>query len=289
MAKVAFIGVGVMGGPMAGHLLAKGHDVTVSDRLPAQAEAWVAERGGALAATPRQAAAGAEFVLTSVGTDDDLRDAVLGETGAFAGMAAGSVFVDHTTASAAIARELHALGREQGVDFLDAPVSGGQSGAVEGVLSVMCGGEVEPFERARPLIEAYARACDLIGPAGAGQLCKMVNQICGVGVIQGLAEGMNFGLKAGLDMDKVLAVVSKGAAASWQMDNRAPTMCRGEFDFGFAVDWMRKDLRLCLDEARRNGARLPTIALIEQFYGQLQARGGGRWDASSLINLLAQD
>jgi len=289
MTKVAFLGLGVMGFPMAGHLAAAGHAVTVYNRTAAKAEAWVAKHGGAATPTPRAAAAGAEIVFSCVGNDDDLRSVILGEEGAFAGMAAGSILVDNTTASAEVARALAAAGQERGIACIDAPVSGGQAGAENGTLTVMCGGEPAAFERARPAIEAFARAVTLMGPAGAGQLTKMVNQICIAGLLQGLAEGMNFGQKAGLDMAKVIEVIGKGAAQSWQMDNRAATMCQGKFDFGFAVDWMRKDLGICLAEAKHNGARLPVTALVDQFYGQVQARGGSRWDTSSLMQLLARD
>lgn len=284
--RVAFLGLGVMGDPMAGHLARAGHQVTVYNRTPAKAQRWVAEYGGHAAATPREAAAGAQFVCACVGNDDDLRSVVLGEHGAFAGMAADAVFVDHTTASAAVARALYATARERGLHFVDAPVSGGQAGAVNGVLTVMCGGDAAAFERARPVLGAYARAVTLIGAAGAGQLAKMVNQLCIAGLVQGLAEGIGFGQAAGLDMKLVLQVIGKGAAQSWQMDNRGGTMVDGKFDFGFAVDWMRKDLGLCLDEARRNGAALPVAALVDQFYGEVQAMGGGRWDTSSLIRRL---
>ncbi len=286
MAKVAFVGLGVMGYPMAGHLAAGGHEVTVYNRSPAKAEDWVAKHGGARAGTPRAAAEGVEIVFSCVGNDDDLRSVVLGEDGIFAGLDAGGILVDHTTASAEVARELAAIGAERGIHVIDGPVSGGQAGAENGVLTVMCGGEAAPFEQAKPVIDCFARACTLMGPVGAGQLTKMVNQICVAGVVQGLAEGMHFGMQAGLDMDKVIDVISKGAATSWQMENRAATMVRGEFDFGFAVDWMRKDLGICLAEAKQNGARLPTAALIDQFYAQVQARGGGRWDTSSLMHLL---
>ncbi|GAB4361346.1 MAG: NAD(P)-dependent oxidoreductase [Kiloniellaceae bacterium] len=289
MTKVAFLGLGVMGFPMAGHLAAAGHDVTVYNRSAAKAEAWVAQHGGRAAATPREAAAGAEMVFCCVGNDDDLRSVILGDDGAFAGMGQDSILIDNTTASAEVARELAAIGAEKGIAFIDAPVSGGQAGAENGVLTVMCGGERGAFERARPVIDAFARAVTLMGPSGAGQLTKMVNQICIAGLLQGLAEGMNFGLRAGLDMEKVIGVIGKGAAQSWQMDNRADTMCRGEFEFGFAVDWMRKDLGICLAEAKTNGARLPVTALVDQFYAQVQARGGNRWDTSSLMNLLAKD
>ncbi len=292
MTKVAFIGLGVMGYPMAGHIAAAGHEVTVYNRTEAKAEAWVSEHaghGGATAPSPRAAAEGAEMAFTCVGNDDDLRAVALGEEGAFAGLAPGSLFIDNTTASAVVARELFAAGAERGIGAIDAPVSGGQAGAENGALTVMCGGGEEDFERARPVIDAYARAVNLIGPAGAGQLTKMVNQLCVAGVVQGLAEALNFGLKAGLDMDKVVATISKGAAQSWQMENRSATMCRGEFEFGFAVDWMRKDLAICFEEARLNGARLPVAALVDQFYTQVQARGGKRWDTSSLIHLLMND
>jgi 3-hydroxyisobutyrate dehydrogenase len=289
MTEVAFVGLGVMGYPMAGHLAAGGHQVTVYNRTAEKAQAWAAEHGGRSAPTPREAAQGAEIVFSCVGTDDDLRSVVLGDDGILAGLSAGGVYVDHTTASAIVAREIFALGRDQGIEVIDAPVSGGQAGAENGALTVMCGGEDAPFERAKPVIDCYARACTLMGPSGAGQLTKMVNQICIAGLVQGLAEGLNFGIKAGLDMDRVIAVISKGAAQSWQMDNRAATMCQGDFEFGFAVDWMRKDLDICLAEARANGARLPVAALVDQFYAQIQARGGRRWDTSSLMQLLAKD
>jgi len=289
MAHVAFIGLGVMGYPMAGHLRSGGHDVTVFNRTATRAEEWVSEFGGRRAPTPREAAAGADFVFTCVGNDADLRSVVLGDDGAFAGMKSGSILVDDTTASADVARELHGVARQAGLGFVDAPVSGGEAGAQNGVLTVMCGGEETDFARAEPVIACFARAVTLMGPAGAGQLTKMVNQIAVAGVLQGLAEALNFGLRAGLDMERVIEVVSKGAAQSWQMDNRASTMCRGEFEFGFAVDWMRKDLGICLHEAKINGARLPVTALIDQFYAQLQARGGYRWDTSSLMQLLTKD
>jgi 3-hydroxyisobutyrate dehydrogenase len=289
MTEVAFIGLGVMGYPMAGHLAAGGHQVTVFNRTADKAQAWVAEHGGRSALTPREAAQGAEIVFSCVGNDDDLRSVVLGDDGILAGLSAGGVYVDHTTASAIVARELFALGRDQGVQVIDAPVSGGQAGAENGALTVMCGGEGAPFERVKPVIDCYARACTLMGASGAGQLTKMVNQICIAGLVQGLAEGLNFGTKAGLDMERLIAVISKGAAQSWQMDNRAATMCQGEFEFGFAVDWMRKDLDICLAEARVNGARLPVAALVDQFYAQIQSRGGRRWDTSSLMQLLAND
>ncbi|WIT09773.1 NAD(P)-dependent oxidoreductase [Paucibacter sediminis] len=284
--KVAFLGLGVMGYPMAGHLARAGHRVTVYNRTPAKAEAWVKEYGGASAATPAAAAAGAEFVFACVGNDDDLRSVVLGEQGAFAGMAAGAIFVDHTTASAEVARELHAAARASGLQFVDAPVSGGQAGAVNGALTVMCGGDAAAFAAAQSVALAFARAVTLVGAPGAGQLAKMVNQICIAGLVQGLAEAIAFGQKAGLDMKQVLDVIGKGAAQSWQMDNRGKTMVDDQFNFGFAVDWMRKDLGLVLDEARRNGARLPVTAVVDQFYADVQALGGGRWDTSSLIKRL---
>jgi 3-hydroxyisobutyrate dehydrogenase len=288
--RVAFLGLGVMGFPMAGHLRARGgHDVAVYNRTRAKSDAWVQKHGGRAAATPREAAQGAEIVFMCVGNDDDVRGIVYGKDGALAGLGKGTILVDHTTASADLARELHQKGKEQGVDFIDAPVSGGQAGAENGQLTVMCGGDQAPFDRAKPVIDAYAKSCLLLGQAGAGQLTKMVNQICIAGLVQGLAEGMAFGSKAGLDMEKVIAVISKGAAQSWQMDNRAKTMVQGKFDFGFAVDWMRKDLGICLAEAKKSGARLPVTALVDQFYGHVQARGGRRWDTSSLMNLLMQD
>ena len=284
--KVAFLGLGVMGYPMAGHLKKAGHDVTVYNRTSAKADQWAAEYGGKSAPTPRQAAHDADIVFCCVGNDDDLRSVVLGEHGAFAGMKAGAVFVDHTTASAEVARELFEVGKHKGVAFVDAPVSGGQAGAVNGVLTVMCGGEQADFDRVKPVGMAYSRAFTLVGAPGAGQLAKMVNQICIAGLVQGLSEGINFGLAAGLDMKLVLDVINKGAAGSWQMDNRGSTMVDDKFDFGFAVDWMRKDLGMCLDEAKRNGAPLPATALIDQFYGDVQRMGGGRWDTSSLIKRL---
>lgn len=290
MANVAFIGLGVMGYPMAGHLLKKGgHSVTVYNRTAEKAARWTREYGGRAASTPRAAAQDADFVFSCVGNDQDVRSIAHGDNGALVGMKPGAIFIDHTTASAALARELDERARALGLGFLDAPVSGGQSGAQSGQLGIMVGGEVAVFERAKPVLDLYARSCALIGPTGSGQLTKMVNQICVVGVIQGLAEGLNFGQRAGLDMEKVLSVIGKGAATSWQMENRWQTMLAGQFDFGFASDWMRKDLGICLAEAKVNGARLPVTALIEQFYGHVQARGGGRWDSSSLINLLAQD
>lgn len=288
--RVAFIGLGVMGYPMAGHLAAAGHSVAVYNRTASKAQNWVAEFApvaGAervrAAATPAQAAQGADIVFSCVGNDDDLRSVTLGETGAFAGMAPGSVYVDHTTASADVARELYAAAQQRGLHFVDAPVSGGQEGAQKGLLTVMCGGDADVFERVAPVIAAYARACARMGPAGAGQLTKMVNQIAIAGVVQGLAEAVAFGQAAGLDIPKVIEVISKGGAQSWQMDNRAISMAEGRFDFGFAVDWMRKDLGLVLQEARRNGAQVPVTALIDQFYAEVQAIGGNRWDTSSLI------
>jgi 3-hydroxyisobutyrate dehydrogenase len=283
LAQVAFLGLGVMGYPMAGHLKAKGHETRVYNRTTAKAERWVAEYGGSSGPSPREAAKDCDFVFACVGNDDDLRGIVLGPDGAFAGMKPSAVFVDHTTASARVARDLHEEAAKRGVHFIDAPVSGGQAGAENGALTVMCGGDAGPFGRAEPVIAAYARACRLIGGPGAGQLTKMVNQICIAGLIQGLAEGLQFGRKAGLDLETVVAVISKGAAQSWQMDNRSKTMTAGQFDFGFAVDWMRKDLGICLEEARRNGAHLPATALVDQFYSELQKMGGARWDTSSLI------
>ena len=283
---VAFLGLGVMGHPMAGHLARAGHRVTVYNRTAARAQAWVDQYGGRAAATPREAAAGAQFVFACVGNDDDLRSVVLGDDGAFAGMAPGAVFVDHTTASAAVARELHGAALARGLAFVDAPVSGGQAGAVNGALTIMCGGDTSPFEAMKPVAAAYARAVTRIGEAGAGQLAKMVNQVCIAGLVQGLAEAIAFGHKAGLDMKLVLDVIGKGAAQSWQLDNRGPTMVEDRFDFGFAVDWMRKDLGLVLDEARGNGAQLPVTALVDQFYAEVQAMGGQRWDTSSLIRRL---
>jgi 3-hydroxyisobutyrate dehydrogenase len=286
MAKTAFIGLGVMGYPMAGHLAAKGHEVTVYNRTSAKAEAWAKQHGGKAAPTPKAAAEGAEIVFACVGNDDDLRSVTTGPDGAFHGLAANAVFVDHTTASASVARELFSAAQERGAHFIDAPVSGGQAGAENGVLTVMCGGEAEPYARAEPVIAAFARACRLMGPAGSGQLTKMVNQICIAGLLQGLSEGLHFAQKAGLDGKAVLEVISKGAAGSWQMENRGTTMLDDRFDFGFAVDWMRKDLGICLDEADNNGASLPATALIDQFYKDVQKLGGGRWDTSSLIRRL---
>ncbi|RYF68545.1 MAG: NAD(P)-dependent oxidoreductase [Comamonadaceae bacterium] len=284
--QVAFLGLGVMGFPMAGHLALAGHTVTVYNRSAAKAAAWAQEFKGRTAATPREAAAGADIVFCCVGNDDDLRSVVLGDDGAFAGMAAGAVFVDHTTASADVARELHAQARTAGLHFVDAPVSGGQAGAQNGLLTVMCGGDAEPFARIEPVAQAFSRSIVLLGDSGAGQLAKMVNQICIAGLVQGLSEAIAFGQRAGLDMQAVLAVISKGAAQSWQMENRGKTMVEGKFDFGFAVDWMRKDLGLVLDEAKRNGARLPVTALVDQFYADVQQAGGQRFDTSSLITRL---
>jgi 3-hydroxyisobutyrate dehydrogenase-like beta-hydroxyacid dehydrogenase len=289
MAKIAFLGLGVMGFPMAGHLAKAGHDVTVYNRNAAKAAAWTARHGGRSAATPAAAAAGQDFVLACVGNDNDLRSVVYGDTGAFGAMAKGAVFVDHTTASAEIAREFDAEAKRRGLGFLDAPVSGGQSGAENGQLGIMVGGDAATYASAEPVLKIYAKAISLIGPAGAGQLTKMVNQICIAGLVQGLSEAMNFAVRAGLDTDKVLSVITAGAAGSWQMNNRATTMVQNKFEFGFAVDWMRKDLGICLAEANRNKARLPVTALVDQFYAQVQARGGGRWDTSSLIHLLAKD
>ena len=287
MARVAFLGLGVMGGPMAGHLATAGHDVTVYNRTAAKALEWVADHGHLASPTPVEAADGAEFVMMCVGNDHDVREVALGEHGAVRGMAAGSVLVDHTTASADVARELAAACAARGIGFVDAPVSGGQAGAQNGQLTVMCGADDEAvFARAREIVMAYARECRRLGPAGAGQTTKMVNQICIAGLVQGLAEGINFAQRAGLDVDEVIATISKGAAGSWQMENRSKTMAAGEFDFGFAVEWMRKDLAICLAEAERIGARLPVTALIDQFYAQVIERGGRRWDTSSLVQLL---
>jgi 3-hydroxyisobutyrate dehydrogenase/2-hydroxy-3-oxopropionate reductase len=287
--KATFLGLGVMGLPMAGHLAKAGHAVTVYNRSAAKAQAWVAEFGGAAAATPREAAAaggGADVVFCCVGNDDDLRSVVLGPDGALAGMKPGAVFVDHTTASANVARELYAAAQAKGLHFVDAPVSGGQAGAVNGLLTVMCGGDAPAFERIKPVAMAFSRAVTLLGDSGAGQLAKMVNQICIAGLVQGLSEAIAFGQRAGLDMKAVLEVIGKGAAQSWQMDNRGKTMVDGQFNFGFAVDWMRKDLGLVIDEAKRNGARVPVTALVDQFYADVQQAGGGRWDTSSLITRL---
>ena len=284
MSKVAFIGLGVMGYPMAGHIRTKGgHDLTVYNRTPGKAQAWVAEHGGQMAPTPEEAAKDADFVFCCVGNDGDLRQVTTGEGGAFLGLKPGAIFVDNTTASANIARELHAAAAARAAHFLDAPVSGGQAGAQNGVLTVMVGGDPEPFAKAEPVIACYARAVKLLGPSGAGQLTKMVNQICIAGLVQGLSEAIHFAQKSGLDVAAVMETLSKGAAQSWQMENRWETMSEGRFDFGFAVDWMRKDLAICLDEARRNGAHLPVSALVDQFYSEVQAMGGRRWDTSSLI------
>jgi len=284
--KVAFLGLGVMGFPMAGHLALAGHDVTVFNRSAPKAQAWTGEFKGASAPTPREAAAGRDFVFCCVGNDDDLRSVVFGPDGAFAGMKPGAVFVDHTTASANVARELYAKAQALRLQFVDAPVSGGQAGAQNGLLTVMCGGDKAAFDAVRPVAMAFSRAFTLLGGSGAGQLAKMVNQIAIAGLVQGLAEAIAFGQKAGLDMTQVLEVIGKGAAQSWQMDNRGKTMIEGKFDFGFAVDWMRKDLGLVLDEAKRNGARLPVTALVDQFYADVQGMGGQRWDTSSLITRL---
>ncbi|MCY1125435.1 NAD(P)-dependent oxidoreductase [Frigidibacter sp. RF13] len=283
MARVAFLGLGVMGFPMAGHLMAKGHEVTVWNRTGAKADAWVAKHGGRAAPTARAAAEGAEFVMACVGNDDDLRAVCTGADGAFAGMATGAIFVDHTTVSAAVTRELAGTAASHGLGFVDAPVSGGQAGAENGVLSVMCGGDEAEYARAEPVIAAYARICRRLGPSGAGQLAKMVNQICIAGLVQGLSEGLHFAERAGLDIEELVEVISQGAAGSWQMVNRHKTMKQGKFDYGFAVDWMRKDLDICLRTAEENGASLPVTALIDQFYKDVQKLGGGRWDTSSLI------
>jgi 3-hydroxyisobutyrate dehydrogenase-like beta-hydroxyacid dehydrogenase len=284
--RVAFLGLGTMGGPMAGHLAAAGHVVTVYNRSAARAQEWARQHRGQIAATPRAAAQGAEIVFACVGNDDDLRAITLGDQGAFAGMTADAVFVDHTTASAEVARELHALAHERHLHFVDAPVSGGQAGAQNGMLTVMCGGDAAAFARIHPVAMAFSRACTLLGPSGSGQLAKMVNQICIAGLVQALSEAIAFGQTAGLDMKQVLEVIGKGAAQSWQMDNRGTTMVDDRFEFGFAVEWMRKDLGLCLDEAKRNGARLPVTALVDQFYADVIQMGGRRWDTSSLVRRL---
>ena len=283
MSDVAFLGLGVMGYPMAGHLAKRGHRVTVYNRHPEKAAKWLGDHPGAGALSPREAAEGKDFVFACVGADKDLREVTIGEAGAFAGMREDAVFVDHTTTSAEVARELFAAAKARGLHFVDAPVSGGQAGAVNGALTIMVGGDEEPAARAEPVAAAYARAYRRMGGAGAGQLTKMVNQICIAGLVEGLAEGIHFAKKAGLDPVAVVDVISKGAAQSWQMDNRHKTMAQGKFDFGFAVDWMRKDLGICLDEARRNGAKLPVSALVDQFYAEVQAMGGGRFDTSSLL------
>ena len=283
MVKAAFLGLGVMGYPMARHLAAKGHDVTVYNRTTAKAEKWVSEHGGKLAKTPAEAARGQDVVFACVGNDNDLREVTLGAEGAFQSVAKGAIFVDHTTASAEIARELYAAAQAGGFGFLDAPVSGGQAGAENGQLTVMVGGDQVVYDRAQPVIMSFAKAARLLGPSGAGQLAKMMNQICIAGVVQGLAEAVHFGKKAGMDIEAVIDVISKGAAQSWQMENRYKTMNAGKFDFGFAVDWMRKDLSIVLDEARSNGAKLPLTALVDQFYAEVQSMGGKRWDTSSLL------
>lgn len=289
MANVAFLGLGVMGYPMAGHLAAGGHTVTVYNRTKAKADQWVAKHGGKSAASPAEAAKGQDIVFACVGADDDVRAICTGPDGAFQSMTKDAIFVDHTTASAEVAREMYAAAKDMGLNFIDAPVSGGQAGAENGALTVMCGGDQAPFDKAKPAMDCYGRAVTLLGDAGSGQLTKMVNQICIAGLVQALSEGLNFGMKAGLDVNQVLEVISKGAAQSWQMENRGSTMIKGEFEFGFAVDWMRKDLNICLAEANRNGARLPVTALVDQFYATVQARGGSRYDTSALIHLLMND
>ena len=291
MAKLAFLGLGVMGYPMAGHLLKKGgHDLTVYNRTAAKAQLWVKEYGGKSAATPREAVEDCDLVMMCVGNDDDVRSVVYGDNGALAGMKKGAILVDHTTASAVVAREIHAKAKEKGAGFIDAPVSGGQAGAVNGQLGIMCGGEQADFDKAKPVIDVYAKLAALIGGPGAGQLTKMVNQICIAGLVQGLAEGLAFAKKSNLDLEKVVAVISKGAAQSWQMENRWKQMNEVKFDgFGFAVDWMRKDLGICIEESKKNGARLPVTALVDQFYAHIQARGGRRWDTASLMHLLMKD
>ena len=291
MAKVAFLGLGVMGYPMAGHLLKKGgHDVTVYNRSAAKAQQWVKEYGGKSAATPKEAAQGCDFVMMCVGNDNDVRSVVFGDSGALAGMRKGTILVDHTTASAIVAREVHAKAKGMGIGFVDAPVSGGQAGAVNGQLGIMCGGEQADFDRAKPVIDVYAKMASLIGAPGAGQLTKMVNQIAIAGLLQGLSEGLAFAKRAGLDVEKVIGVISKGAAQSWQMENRWKQMNEVKFDgFGFAVEWMRKDLGIALEEAKKNGSRLPVTALVDQAYAHIQARGGSRWDTSSLMHLLMKD
>lgn len=284
--RVAYLGLGAMGQPMARHLLNAGHDVTVFNRTKARAEAFVDAHGGTLASTPAEAAEGAEVVFLCVGDDPDVEAVICGESGVLCRLSQGAVVVDHTTTSAALARHMAAVLSTRGAEFIDAPVSGGQAGAENGVLTVMCGGDEAAFNAIAPVVACYARACTRMGPSGAGQLTKMVNQICVAGLVQGLSEGLAFGMRAGLDMERVIDTIRHGAAQSWQMDNRARTMCDGAFDFGFAVDWMRKDLRILLDEARRNGAALPATALIDQFYAEVQRRGGGRLDTSSLITRL---
>ncbi len=287
--KTAFLGLGVMGYHMAGHLAKAGHDVTVYNRTMAKADKWVGEFGGANAKTPKEAVSGAEIVFCCVGNDDDLRSVVLGDVGAFAGMEKGTIFVDNTTASAEVARELYAKGKELGIDLIDGPVSGGEAGAQNGALTVMCGGDKAAFEKSQPVTDAFAKAVTHMGPSGAGQLTKMVNQICIAGMVQGLSEAINFSEKAGLDTTLVIDVISKGAAQSWQMENRAETMIAGKFDYGFAVDWMRKDLGIVLAESERNGAQMPVTALVDQFYKEVQAMGGNRWDTSSLLKRLTQN
>jgi 3-hydroxyisobutyrate dehydrogenase-like beta-hydroxyacid dehydrogenase len=284
--KLAFLGLGVMGYPMAGHLKKNGHDVTVYNRTTAKAKAWAGEYGGSSKETPADAASGADIVFMCVGNDHDVREVASGPKGALAGMKKGAILADHTTASAEVAREVHTAAKSKGIAFLDAPVSGGQAGAQNGKLTIMVGGDLEPFKVAEPVMAHYGRAVTLMGPAGSGQLTKMVNQICIAGIVQGLSEGLNFAVRAGLDGKKVIDVISKGAAQSWQMENRGTTMLEGKFDFGFAVDWMRKDLAICFAEARRNGASLPVSAVVDQFYARIQERGGKRWDTSSLIHLL---
>jgi 3-hydroxyisobutyrate dehydrogenase/2-hydroxy-3-oxopropionate reductase len=285
-AKVAFIGLGVMGYPMAGHLKAKGYDVTVYNRTGSKAQAWAEKHGGKSAPTPAAAAKDADFVMTMVGNDKDVEEVILGKDGALAGMKRGAILIDHTTASADVARKVFAAAKDKGIPFIDAPVSGGQAGAENGKLTVMCGGEPAPFERARPVMDSYARAVTLLGPAGAGQLTKMVNQICIAGLVQGLSEGIAFAEKAGLDAELVLDVISKGAAQSWQMENRGKTMHARKFDFGFAVDWMRKDLGIAMAEAKRNGAKLPVTQVVAGYYDEVSKSGGSRWDTSSLITRL---
>jgi 3-hydroxyisobutyrate dehydrogenase-like beta-hydroxyacid dehydrogenase len=286
MAKVAFLGLGVMGFPMAGHLAAKGHEVTVYNRTFAKAEEWTKKHKGKAARTPKEAAAGQEIVFSCVGNDEHVRAVVLGDSGAFAGMGRGTIYVDNTTASADIARELHAEGKKRGIDFIDAPVSGGQAGAENGQLTVMCGGEQAPFDKAKPVVDGYSKAVTLIGPPGSGQITKMINQMCIAGLVQTMSEALNLGQRAGLDMDKVIGAISKGAAQSWQMDNRWKNMIAGKFDFGFAVDWMRKDLGIAMAEGKRWNAQMPVVALVDQFYQRVQERGGGRWDTCSLIQPL---
>jgi 3-hydroxyisobutyrate dehydrogenase-like beta-hydroxyacid dehydrogenase len=286
MAKVAFLGLGVMGFPMAGHLAKAGHQLTVYNRTRAKADAWVGKHGGQVGATPRDAVAGAEIVCACVGDDPDVREVTLGANGAFGAMAKGAVYVDHTTASANVARELEQEANARGLGWVDAPVSGGEAGAQNGVLTIMCGGKADAFEKAKPVISTYARMIQLLGPAGSGQLAKMVNQICIAGLVQGLSEGINFGMRASLEMKAVLEVLGKGAAGSWQMDNRGKTMVDDKFDFGFAVDWMRKDLRICLEEAARNGADLSVTRTVKGYYDEVSGMGGGRWDTSSLIKRL---